>query len=151
PLNLDVLVLNPLHERQLLVLRRHGRVPVGGILEAQRKSRLDRRTALAGDALVLDDEMPRHLAIQRMQLKGQALVAQLLLEIGIGAAGLAHQATQHPEKKAEFHVVFPTDEERSRIVAARRNRKRALRGENRAVGSGPAGQSRIYPEPGGSG
>src|SRR5690606_37497067 len=74
PLNLDVLVLNPLHERQLLVLRRHGRVRVGGILEAQRKSRLDRGTALAGNALVLDDEMPSHLAIQRMQLKGQVLV-----------------------------------------------------------------------------
>ena len=39
-----------------------------------------------------------------MQLEGQVFVAELFLKIWVVAAGLGHQATKHPEKKAKFHV-----------------------------------------------
>ncbi|CAM5571992.1 hypothetical protein SSTU70S_05022 [Stutzerimonas stutzeri] len=102
PLNLDVLVLNPLHERQLLVLRRHGLEPIDRIPQAQGKRRLARRAAFAGDALVAHDEMPCDFAVEGMQLEGQVLVAQLLLELGGRTERLGDQAAQHPKQETEF-------------------------------------------------
>lgn len=102
-LDLDVLVLYALHESELLVLRVHGGEAVGAVLEADGKGWIGRGAAVAGDALILDPVVTSHFAIEGVQLKGQVLVTELLLEIGVIAAGLGHQATKHPEKKAKFH------------------------------------------------
>ena len=62
---------------------------------------------MAGDALVLDPVVTGNLAVEGMQLEHQFLALQLLLEFGIGTAGLGHQTAQHPEEKAEFHGTQP--------------------------------------------
>lgn len=61
-------------------------------------------TALAADAQVPDQVVARHLAVEGMQLEHQVLALELLLESGIVAAGLGHQATKHPQEKTKFHA-----------------------------------------------
>jgi hypothetical protein len=53
--------------------------------------------------LFLDDEMPGHLAVQRLHLEHQVLVLELLLERRVVTAGLGHQQPHGPEKKAKLH------------------------------------------------
>src|SRR3990167_3410767 len=103
-LDLDLFVLDALHKGQLLVLGSHGGKTVGRILEAQSEGRRAGNATLADDALVFDDEMASHLAVQGVQLEHQVFAGQLLLKFRISAAGFGHQAAQHPQEKAKLHA-----------------------------------------------
>lgn len=109
-LDLDVLVLDALHEGQLGILRGHGGEAVGAVLEAQRKGRVRVRAATGADLEILDDVVAGDLAVEGVELEHQVLAFELLLERRVFAAGLGHQATQHPQEKTEFHAQTSTFE-----------------------------------------